>query len=880
MTTIVKSVRVSPGQGVWQVLAAGMQAWTREVGVDVRDAVVLLPFAQHVPLARSAWAGLPGWMPRIETTQTLTRSLAPPVPPGEGQICFDGATDRLAAAAMLRAQTRGVPWGGASGFAHTVAALVQTAHGFARAGAAVSPRCRDEHWQTCREALMAGPGPGSSERALARVALEWAALGAAPDSDALFALRPSAWLVVQAGGPDRLTRALLAEADGHGTPCLVMDTDAPLDLPFAAPSEHPRIAFAVCTGFEDEAQRTAALVLRHLDAGETPVALVAQDRVLVRRIHALLSRQGVAIQDETGWKLSTTRAATALVGLLRLASPASGLDDLLDWLKTALSGNGAVQSLEAGLRRQAARRVEDVSVGRLDERAARLWQKMQQVRALWGQVPRQPLASWLAMLGQALDAFDVRSQWVGDDAGRQVLSALRLDASSVPPLAADALALADFAGWVDQTLEQVSFVPRAPEPAQVVITPLARAMLRPFPAVVFPGTDERHLGLANDIHPLLTQAQVLACGLPGVADHREAEQLAFAQMLRMPRLTLLRRASDGDEPLSASPLVERLVLALQRHHHPIVLSEEARIPVVLPTAPVARPAPVAPQLLPTRLSASACEALRACPYRFFALRMLRLRAEDELDMAIEKRDYGTWLHEVLLDFHRARSAPASAEQEVARLQELALATQATHRLDTAEFLPFMASFERFAENYVKWLHQRDAEGAQWVDGEREFSAVPPAWGGTGMHGVIDRVDSALGDDVREIQLIDYKTGSAQALRDTLRAPQEDTQLAFYAALMLAQSEAVGEVGALYLALDDAKGIQQIPHPDVADSAHQLVQGIGMDLSRLRAGAGMPALGEGRVCDHCDARGLCRRDHWPVPPEALAAEEAATRGPGE
>jgi ATP-dependent helicase/nuclease subunit B len=40
-----------------------------------------------------------------------------------------------------------------------------------------------------------------------------------------------------------------------------------------------------------------------------------------------------------------------------------------------------------------------------------------------------------------------------------------------------------------------------------------------------------------------------------------------------------------------------------------------------------------------------------------------------------------------------------------------------------------------------------------------------------------------------------------------------------------------------------------------------VQGLAQDLVQLRAGAGLPALGEGAVCDYCDARGLCRRDHW-------------------
>jgi ATP-dependent helicase/nuclease subunit B len=364
----------------------------------------------------------------------------------------------------------------------------------------------------------------------------------------------------------------------------------------------------------------------------------------------------------------------------------------------------------------------------------------------------------------------------------------------------------------------------------------------------------------------------VACGIPGSAAKQEAELLAFAQLLQAPRITLLRRRSDGDELLSASPVIERLMLALRRQTgRQVRMAADALVQVAHPTLPVPRPLPTAPHLLPARLSASACEALRACPYRFFALRLLKLQADEELAIEVEKRDYGTWLHEVLLAFHSTRSAPEPAAAEVARLHAVALDIQREHGLNSAEFLPFMASFERFAGHYVKWLHARDAQGAQWLDGEREFTATPADWGGTEMHGVIDRVDSAIDDTGPVIQLIDYKTGSAQALRETLKTPQEDTQLAFYAALMLAQSEAIGNVGAMYLALDDAKGIQTIEHPDVEATAQRLVEGIGIDLSRLRGGAGMPALGEGMICEHCDARGLCRRDHWPVSPEAMGGD---------
>jgi len=115
------------------------------------------------------------------------------------------------------------------------------------------------------------------------------------------------------------------------------------------------------------------------------------------------------------------------------------------------------------------------------------------------------------------------------------------------------------------------------------------------------------------------------------------------------------------------------------------------------------------------------------------------------------------------------------------------------------------------------------------------------------------------------QLIDYKTTAEQRLRSQTRLRLEDTQLAFYAALMAAESEgddaAPPLLSAVYVALDGRDGVRVVEHADVAASARQLVAGLGRDYDQLRAGAPLRALGEGRVCDACDARGLCRRDHW-------------------
>ena len=96
----------------WQAIAGQADAWAMRHGIRVADAVVLVPFAQHLPLARHAWSRGAGWMPRIETSQTLARSL-PPVAgqqPGVGQLRFDVALDGLHASLMLRRQSWAAAW--------------------------------------------------------------------------------------------------------------------------------------------------------------------------------------------------------------------------------------------------------------------------------------------------------------------------------------------------------------------------------------------------------------------------------------------------------------------------------------------------------------------------------------------------------------------------------------------------------------------------------------------------------------------------------------------------------------------------------------------------------------------------------------------------
>ncbi len=849
MATIATIDLEGPWQqaGLWSRVAAEVPRWLAQQGLSPRDAVLLLPFAALLAPARAALAQAGGWQPRVETPLTLAATLGPPAPVPAGTCCGDAVGDRLAAAALLARQ----PWGAAwerrdpAGHAALVALLVDAAQTLREAALARAPEDRGSFWQAAREALGASAGPAEIEGLLLRLALDWAVESATAPTDRLFELRPAAWMALQIGGPDALAEGLLGHA---GTPSLRLLADPHPDQPFARPAGGGGgLERIVCDDFESEAHAAASAVISAIDAGRTPVGLVALDRGLLRRVRALLERQGLPLHDETGWLLATTSAATRVVALLRAALPEAGPDARLDWLKTwPLAPAAARDALEALWRRR--RHVPQA------EAAEHLWAEAQGHLAPLRATGPLPLAGWLETLQGVLARDGSFDALAADPAGQQVITALGLDGRAVWRAAAAGwrLDLPGFIAWVEATLEAAPYLPPAEPGAPVVLTPLARAFGRGFAQVVLPAADARHLGGAEAGPSLIGPALALQLGLAHAAARRLRQRLALAQVLRCERVTLLRRRQDADEPVAESPDVEWLLIERARLGLPgLPARPAAPAMAVRPVASPRLPSPAAAQALPSTLSATQLQALRDCPYRFFVRAVLRLAEDDELDVALAKRDYGEWLHEVLHRFHRDRNP---AVPLLAQLQAAADAVTQARGIEPAELLPFRASFERFAPAYAAWLAARDAEGWRWHSGETDHRIAPDNLGGLALRGRLDRLDEADGG---RRQLIDYKTSAAQALKSKVKTPLDDVQLAFYAALLGADEK----LEAAYLAIDGADAPEVIAQPGVAADAQALLEGLAGEWQRLKAGAGLPALGEGTVCDTCEARGLCRRDHW-------------------
>ncbi|MBS0292566.1 MAG: PD-(D/E)XK nuclease family protein [Proteobacteria bacterium] len=847
----------------WAAVFARVKACAAERGTHLASCVVLVPYAQLMAEARRQWqrAHPRGFAPRFETTRNWARRLGAPLPDGS-EYAGDMARDAVTARALLEraglAEQREVLAGPLLEMAAQLAAVV----------AAVPPAQRPD-WAEAARALLPAAGDGGAlrlEAACARIALEWM-LASRHVGDLLFApgVRAAVPLLVVVEGfqPDPLARALAA----HWGPAAVA-VALPLlmgDAPLA-----PNTALHEVADAEDEAQGAAACVLAHLARGHAPVALAANDRALMRRITALLAGAGVAVHDENGWLLSTTHAAARVMALLRACAWDAMADAVLDWLKQSPSvDDAALRALEHWLRRTGAQRwtgaaTELQAAAERRPAEAALAAQAQAWRA--GLASARPLAQWLPALRTLLQGCGLWDGLQQDAAGSRVLAELRLPEGLQADLqaldgAGRPMGLQDFTRWVGEVLESARYRPEYLADAPVVVLPLPQLLARPFAALVLPGCDEKRLPAAPEPPGPWTQAQRTGLGLPTRDQLAAAQRAAWAQALRTPRVDILWRAGDeGGEPLLASPLVQALRLA-----GAALAEADARVPRTVPPTPTARPLPVGARLPVQRLSSSAYSDLRHCPYRFFALRQLRLQEEDELGAELDKRDFGTWLHALLQHFHEAL-AQAPADDGAARIalmdQAAARATREL-RLHEGDFLPYAAGWPALRSGYLAWLARHEADGGNFR--QAELRTQRPL-GALELVGTLDRVDAMRAPDggAPTAMVIDYKTESASATDTRIKAGAEDTQLAFYAALL--QDE---QLRAAYVNVGERGETRLYEQQDVLQLRALLRQGITHDMARIAAGEPLPALGEGSVCDWCAARGLCRKDFWD---DAQAGEE--------
>ena len=658
----------------------------------------------------------------------------------------------------------------------------------------------------------------------------------------------------------------------------------------------PILRIAGAARFEDEAAFAAHTLVDWLNAGRRSLALVAQDRIVARRVRALLARVNVPVRDETGWKLSTTRAAAALMRWVDVVQGDGDTAALLDLIKSPFCLRDAdagvatpawVAELERRVRRhnvsggwgRLRRLVADRSTNEADGEAkvSRLADRLGVLAdeaALWRRAGSATLDAWVTLLAGTLDRLHMRTGLQNDDAGRQLLDWIdRLRTSIHGSTDAGArFSLTEWRALLSMLLESAVFSePSPPADRRVVILPLNGARMRRFDGVVVVGCDDAQLPSAQPEWLFFSNDVRRELGLPDRAQRfaQQARDLAEV-LLNQPEVVLTWQRHGGrGEPHRLSGWLERLQRRLAVSG--VRIDTSVTLPSLQTTSqPTDMPAPAAPSLVPSSLSAAAYNSLRRCPYQFFVGRMLRLGELEEVSDELEKRDIGEILHAILHRFHRQLLEVPMHDPADRQGLLLSITDELFGPLlaEDGNALRFYRRCLGVMSSYLAWQAAREADGWRFEAGEvdADTSITLPDERPLRLRGRIDRIDVHAEHGVA---VLDYKTQSQMVLVRRAKSPFEDCQLPFYGVL-----DARADSGG-WVSLDgEARGDKRdVALPDFTQVVDWLIEQMQKDMTALAAGAPLPAFGDESACRYCAARGLCRKGYWtdgaPREPEGTA-----------
>jgi len=670
------------------------------------------------------------------------------------------------------------------------------------------------------------------------------------------------------------------------------------NLSSGAQFDWSRLHLCEVSSLEDEAEQAAQRIIDWLQAGKQKIAVIAQDRVISRRLRALLERAQVYVADETGWKLSTTRAAACLAAWFEVVATRADTMALLDFLKSPFLplGSGAIDTSEVADGQSKADLVMDIELALRRNNVVGNWEavlftleRQPQAREWIAQIARlahqygnsagasrRSLKDWTQISIQTLTELGMLNPLQEDLAGTQVVQMLQALSSDCHGLDMH-FSFSEWRAFINLQMESTPFKQEQFD-QRVVMLPLNGARLRTFDAVYLIGGDARHLPSKPQETLFFTNAVRRECGLV-TREQRQLQQLRdFSELILSNEEVVLSWQSQINGELNAlSPWVEQVRLHLARQQQsPLLMSKRAlaehRLVPVIPQQP--RPSGVS--LMPTTLSASGLSSLIACPYQFFAGRMLKLSAIDELSDMPEKRDYGDWLHAILKTYHDRLLADqlSLTDDRVGLLHSISDTWFVRVLKQSPAALGYSIRWRKVIPAYVVWANERESDGWQFAFGE-VWAEAQLAWddGAITLRGRVDRIDERhLDNGEIERAVLDYKTKNKTALKARLKN-FEDHQLAFYGLLQakIPHSDDVNDLDmtlldpvdtAYYVALETERDkTGDVEAPDYGKWKSELEAAIRQNMRAIQHGAGLPAQGVESVCAYCDVRGLCRKGAW-------------------
>lgn len=651
------------------------------------------------------------------------------------------------------------------------------------------------------------------------------------------------------------------------------------------------LSMYTCSSVERHVKAICLQAKKWLLEDQHPIGIIVNDRLLARRIRAVLEGEGIKPTDMGGWTLSTTSAATSIEVLLDAVESSFKRDSLLDLLGTPFlplnyKQNSSYRDQLYQIRK-ALKKHKNIPTDNLDTFINFITQYADakecdcsdilaacniiketstfiQKCSYQGEYELFKLSSGLLEL---LDSIGIQQCLLGDAAGKQLLNTLKNNINSTKDNSIK-INWKEWRQWLRDLFENNYYIPEGTDD-RITLCGLEHIDNLSFNSAIIAGVEENRLTSSKTHRTFFNEKVRYELHLSTTHESNAINFVRFRQLLQQcDRLLLSAETESRGEPQEICSWVKLIELFCEQAYSQSLHNTELDQLIAqhdqfkshnenFTFDKTTRPNPIAPaDSLPTRISATQYQSLIDCPYQYFAKYILGLRDQDSTD-EFEASDFGKLVHRSLHEFHFSENNKTGSSFTTSNRTLLI-----EQLINTSSLLFKRAMFpssvkegwlQRWLTNvpaYIDWAVERSKD---WSTLRGECTLEFKLDNGVTLYGQIDRLDS----DTNSYAVVDYKTGSSKPSKKNVMNG-ETVQLPFYALLdeRITQAE--------YLSLGsqgEAKSTALLKTEELEELKSDHLSRLQTLLIELNNGASLPAHGDNRACRICDYEGLCRKSHW-------------------
>ncbi len=622
-----------------------------------------------------------------------------------------------------------------------------------------------------------------------------------------------------------------------------------------------------------------------------PIGIIASDRLLARRIRAVLEEEGIKPTDLGGWTLSTTSAATSIEIFLDAIENNFKKDTLLDLLSSPfLPLNYQENELYQHQVFQAKKLLKkhrntpkdniDIFISLITAHLESKQDECKEISTICESIKHASetlqkyknqgeyeLFKLSTSLLTTLEEIGIKECLDKDTAGIQLLDTLKNNINSTKNNSIK-INWKEWRQWLRDLFEHNYFIPEDTD-NRITLCGFEHIDNFNFKAAVIAGVEETRLTATKTQRTFFNEKVRHELHLPNTHEASSINFVRFRQLLQQCEHLLLSAETDNHgEPQEICAWVKLIELFSEQAYSSSLINTQLdqllqlRSTSKLDTSSftdfeITQPKPSASSnLIPSRISATQYQSLIDCPYQYFAKYILSLREQESTD-DFEASDFGQLVHQSLHEFHFGDKNKTGITFNNDNRSDLItqLTTVSSELFMRAPFPTTVKEgwLQRWLSNvpaYIDWAIERRQ---QWKTLRGEAELEVKLDNDVVLYGHVDRIDS----DTKNYAVIDYKTGSSKPSKKKV-LNGETVQLPFYALLnkKITQAEYItlGTQG-------EVKPSALINDEELEDLKSEHLPRIESLIKQLKDKAPLPANGDDTVCHVCNYQGLCRKSHW-------------------